>query len=298
MVKPAAVLLLLYLPLLVTPTRIGLSRNPFVPPPNSVPTIDRTEMDVSTSPYRDLIKKWRDLVLLNTRPEVMVPEDHPVLAPQYDDTVPPARLLLPKLVANGDKTATLALRDSNIYFIGFANKAGQWFSFKDRNDLPPSFRARPLSFGVDYASIAGFRKNLPNYPLGRRQTEWAVKVLSEYDPNRTDEATIKRAVVIILLTFCEALRFFPIRNAVEIGWDSVAYITSTDADRLVCWGQISYMLEYSFMSGHSWDSEEQRTRLKNLARDCKIFNEPQALETVDVLEYGAILGAKSTNWLY
>uniref|UniRef100_A0A0E0I297 Uncharacterized protein n=1 Tax=Oryza nivara TaxID=4536 RepID=A0A0E0I297_ORYNI len=44
MVKPAAVLLLLYLPLLVTPTRIGLSRNPFVPPPNSVPTIDRTEM--------------------------------------------------------------------------------------------------------------------------------------------------------------------------------------------------------------------------------------------------------------
>uniref|UniRef100_A0A0E0LM47 rRNA N-glycosidase n=1 Tax=Oryza punctata TaxID=4537 RepID=A0A0E0LM47_ORYPU len=282
MVKPAVLLLLLFFPLLVTPTRIGLSRNPFVPPPNPVPTIDRTEMDVTTTSYRDLIKKWRDLVLRNTRPEITVPEDHPVLAPQYDDSVPPARLLLPKLVANGEET-TLALRDSNIYFIGFANKAGQWFSFKNRNDLPSSFRARPLSFGADYQSIAGSRKNLPNYPLGKRQTEWAVKILSQYDPNRSDEATVKRAVVTIILTFCEGLRFFPIRNAVEIGWDSVAYITSDDAARLICWGQISYMLEYSFMSGHSWDSEEQHSRRTNLARDCKILNEPQALETVDVL---------------
>uniref|UniRef100_A0A0D9WZ56 rRNA N-glycosylase n=1 Tax=Leersia perrieri TaxID=77586 RepID=A0A0D9WZ56_9ORYZ len=139
-------ILLLLLPLLVTPTKIILGNNPNhnrnrwpqAQPPNSFPTISSIETDVTV--YPDSIQELRGLLLEDTAPKITVPEDHPVLAPQYDDSVPPARLLLPKLVANGYE-AILVWRDSNIYFIGFANKRRQYFSFKGRTDVPPEFQA-------------------------------------------------------------------------------------------------------------------------------------------------------------
>lgn len=143
-----------------------------------------------------------------------------------------------------DKT-TIAVRDDNIYIVGFTNNTGNWFTFANREQLIP--RSTRLPFGGGYEDlVVGGRKKLTDIKLGKENMLQAVRMLALHHPNhpnpdksydkRLGEAPAKLCVMV-----AEAERFVPIVTVAQ-GWKGTPQITALQAEYVVLWGKISKAL--------------------------------------------------------
>lgn len=166
----------------------------------------------------------------------------PVLAQQRGPYLVPARWILVNLVGtDGDKT-TIAVRDDNIYIVGFTNSRGSWFVFKNRAHLIPGSTLLP--FGDCYKDLlGGGYKELEGITLGKENMLKAVQMLARYHPNpHNSYKSLKVALATLCVMVAEAERFVPINETVADRWEDTPRITAMQAKYVVLWSDMSCAL--------------------------------------------------------
>lgn len=154
-----------------------------------------------------------------------------------------------------------------------------WHAFPNSVRLIPN--SVRLGFEDGYPALTGRlegHKYLHNIRLGREALLEALRVLSEYDSSTGDEEELKRALMVIIITICEAARFPEIREHIKRGWWTGTYLTDRHETYLVHWSKISCAILIYQHSG-SWMS----TEAGEIARALKIMTYPAALSKVNLI---------------
>lgn len=194
--------------------------------------------------------------------------NHPVL-PKQKSGVRPARWLHINLEGNNGERTTLAIRDDNVYLIGFKNQSGRWYEFGySANDQhidptstgtgrrestrmlgPPQQDGEPSTFlecGSSYGCLVyGGAKWLVHVAQGNTQMRNAVRCLSSYNQDHGvgANARVKRALAQLIVMICEAARMSPPFNTVSDGWwEKCVYIPCRQVDYFWNWGDMSEAL--------------------------------------------------------
>lgn len=175
--------------------------------------------------YGSFHRELRELLAVN--PAGKHVRGTPVLAEQRKGQ-PPARWIHIKLVGNNkwrDKT-TIAMRDDNLYLVGFQNNSGSWFVFKGcKGEFPAkvSASASELPFGDSYGDLVQGHRNLAKYDMDKQSALDAVRLLAKYrhkyydDDDHTEKLKVALAQLCVMLA--EGARFKSIFNTLHEKWN-------------------------------------------------------------------------------
>ncbi|XP_048546093.1 ribosome-inactivating protein 9-like [Triticum urartu] len=195
------------------------------------PVVVTAAYNIGNDDYMAFIDQLRATLAAHPSPDNV--NGHPVLPLQHEKQ-PPARWLHVPITA-GDKKVTLALRDDNVYLVGFKAQSGSWYEF--RSAVAPG-RKQPLIHGATflecedtYRALLGGKKSkevkqkVSNLELGKTAAEAAVKKLAAYAhaAGGPDDAT-KVALARIVITVCEAVRLSSISTTLSTGWGQAATV--------------------------------------------------------------------------
>lgn len=218
------------------------------------------ELEISTDGYErytDFITGLRD-TLANHMGEVRDVGGRPVLPRQRHGNQPQRWIYITLRVPNGREaaTTTLAIRDDNLYLIGFQNGEGEWYEFgfsgQSKRMLPVP-ESTFLECDVTYRDMV--RDPLTTLKLGLRDALGAVRHLSGHPYTTTDDGSeVRRGLAKLILMICEAARMDPFYQRVIS--DNGQGIDDQEVKYLRNWGDISVALL-------RWDNEE-RWRVESL----------------------------------
>lgn len=213
-------------------------------------TIVQVPFKITSDSYETFIGDLRDK-LAGSNPENV--KGHRVLAKQTGNDKQPPRWIYVELEGKSGANPKVAIRSDNAYIVGFTNKDGRWFEFKNTAMLLPKEKTKMLSYDSSYRELVGDVNNLPNLKLGKYNTSDAATALW----NHTQKAYVdnnlggdlmaldlKKALATLAVTFCEAARFIPVFNVINDGWEKPAgsSITAQHVNYLTNWGKISEAL--------------------------------------------------------
>uniref|UniRef100_A0ACD5VWG8 Uncharacterized protein n=1 Tax=Avena sativa TaxID=4498 RepID=A0ACD5VWG8_AVESA len=148
-------------------------------------------------------------------------EGHPLL-PVQKHPRQPSRWVHINVVAPHDKQTskamrtTLAVRDDNVYLIGFKNSEGKWYEFGLENQSMRFIEGSTfLGWDVGYGDLANL------HHVGKYPAIDAVRRLSGYGYGGVGAAadtadTIRRDLALMCVMICESARMI---NTVTQGWD-------------------------------------------------------------------------------
>lgn len=205
--------------------------------------------NIGNDDYMAFINQLRTTLAAHPSPDAV--SGHPVLRPQHEKQ-PPARWLHVPITA-GDKKVTLALRDDNVYLIGFKAQSGSWYEFGSaatRGRQPLIHGATYLECEDTYRALLGgdgdsskkVKEKVSNLQLGKTAAEAAVKKVAAYAhaAGGPDEAT-KVALARMLITVCEAARMSSISTTLSASWGQVAKVKLDDIQPYYMhnWGDLS-----------------------------------------------------------
>ncbi|CAL4897623.1 unnamed protein product [Urochloa decumbens] len=219
--------------------------------------IRRITHNVDTGCYTGFIEQLRrTLADHNDRPKLHI-RDHRdnsirrVLPKQNYPRKPRSWIYIKIELCDGAETTTLAVRDDNVYLIGFENKRGELFEFgfsgtiDRRKSRPTLTRSRFLECDVNYGSLLeGGARKFPEMPLGRGFAHMAVSQLSGYSQGqgRIVDKDTRRALAGLMVMVCEATRMRPLQRA---GWQPPYKCYKMDRDHVDYiwgWGNMSEAL--------------------------------------------------------
>ncbi|KAI4970464.1 hypothetical protein ZWY2020_001378 [Hordeum vulgare] len=196
------------------------------------PVVVTVAYNIGNDDYMAFINQLRTTLAAHPNPDNVA--GHPVLPRQHPKELPARWLHVP--VTAGDKTVTLALRDDNVYFVGFKAQSGSWYEFgtaatTGKEQRPMIHGATFLECGDTYRALLGgksskeVKQKMSNLELGKTATEAAVKKLAAYAhaAGGPDEAT-KVALARIVITVCEAARLASISTTLSMGWGQAATV--------------------------------------------------------------------------
>uniref|UniRef100_A0A0E0KHE5 rRNA N-glycosylase n=1 Tax=Oryza punctata TaxID=4537 RepID=A0A0E0KHE5_ORYPU len=108
----------------------------------------------------------------------------------------PASWKMSHLIGRGEDEVMVAIRDDNLYVVGFADQTGQWHAFPDYVHLIPG--SIPLPIKQDYESLLGDggHTNLAKLTLGREAMLDAIHTLSNYQSS-VDKKVLGEALVTV-----------------------------------------------------------------------------------------------------
>uniref|UniRef100_A0A0A9EMA5 rRNA N-glycosylase n=1 Tax=Arundo donax TaxID=35708 RepID=A0A0A9EMA5_ARUDO len=176
-----------------------------------VPLVVEVDFVVAADNYNSNINNLRATLADHPDPEDV--DGHPVLTKQLFPQEP-ARWIHINLSSGEHKASILAVRDDNVYLIGFKAQSGTWFEFGfEGKSMRMITGSTFLECGPDYRSLLGgssskeVRANLVKLQLGKSVAEDAVVKLSGYaqpkpPPGAPDEAT-KLGLARLILMICE-----------------------------------------------------------------------------------------------
>ncbi|CAD6254639.1 unnamed protein product [Miscanthus lutarioriparius] len=172
---------------------------------------------------------------------------HPVLPRQRSPHRPARWIHITLLVRDEGHVTTLAVRDDNVYLIGFRNRRGQWYEFgfsggRSARVLPAEWSSTFLECDVGYGGIVGGAMNLVGLGLGRWFARDAVRRLSAYEQapgGGVDERT-RRHLARLIVMVCEAARMIPHCETVLDGWDRTGAIAERHVHLLWNWKHMSH----------------------------------------------------------
>lgn len=153
----------------------------------------------------------------------------------------------------------MAIRQDNLYVAGFTDKKGHWFVFYNKAELNLIPGAATLKFSDTYGGLVGGFRQLENLYVGRDTTVRAVKEMANFVLSPTeDEGCVARAVAVMAVTFCEALRFKPIMLSIRDSWQHGVGVGLMNG-LVVRWGKMSCAMILSVQNnGRWWQSNEAR----------------------------------------
>ncbi|CAM0909518.1 unnamed protein product, partial [Alopecurus aequalis] len=237
-----------------------------VPQPAVVPL----SYNVGSGTYSTFVNSLRNTLAAHPNPDNV--QGHPVLAKQRFG-LPPARLLHVELTA-GDKTATLALRDDNIYVIGFRAQTGNWFEFGYTGQKQPIIAgATLLECGDTYRDLVGGgtskdvkNNNLRSLDLGRSVADAAVKTLAAYVHAGAPDQATRLALARLMIMLSEAARMDSISATVNSGWGRTSRLTDKQPIYMQNWGDLSASLLEWRQRGSSYRWPPKRWPAKPASR--------------------------------
>uniref|UniRef100_A0A0E0BFR1 rRNA N-glycosidase n=1 Tax=Oryza glumipatula TaxID=40148 RepID=A0A0E0BFR1_9ORYZ len=167
----------------------------------------------------------------------------------------PARWMYINLVGNDNDRATLAVRDDNLYIIGFKNQKGQWFEIGvPTKNMPLLNSSTFLGCDVRYRSLLNVPegpstpsevvlRELMSVDLRRTRVFDAVHELSDYahPQNGVVDVATKRHLARLAVVICESARMTPHYDTVNNGYESNAPVTLTEL-------QVNYLWNWTCMS--------------------------------------------------
>ncbi|KAL6650254.1 hypothetical protein ACP70R_009179 [Stipagrostis hirtigluma subsp. patula] len=184
---------------------------------------------------------------------------------------------------DGDEVA-LAVHTDDLTIAGFTNRSRHWHAFPGHeHHLPGSTR---LPFGSSYGDLIGGLANLPDLPLGRASGLRAVAALAAYNPvtATADEVeAVKRGLAALAVMTTESVRLRPVKETVEKGWNSEAYVAAEHLPYIEHWDTICFELIRANRTGE-WDGPF--TEL--LRETTNISSKEEALAVVDLISYRSI----------
>lgn len=223
---------------------------------------------------------------------------HPVLPRQRSPRRPARWILITLRVRDEGHETTLAVRDDNVYLIGFSNRRGKWFEFgfgggdggcRSAQVLPADWSSTFLECDVGYGGMmVGGAMRLVGLGLGMCFARDAVRRLSSYEQEpgvQVDDRT-KRHLARLIVMVCEAARMIPHCETVLDDWDrSSAAITERQVHLLWNWGRMSHaVLIWDWWSRHgSWNGIPPPWPPELLAPQVDVRNVGQALQIVQLL---------------
>ncbi|CAD6258098.1 unnamed protein product [Miscanthus lutarioriparius] len=271
--------------------------------------IETIEYDVAEENYDEFIEVLRTVLAeyepVGYRQSVVDfhHAPHPVLPRQRSPHRPARWIHVTLLVRNEGHATTLAIRDDNVYLIGFRNRRGQWYEFgfgggRSARVLPVEWNSTFLECDVRYGGIVGGAMNLVGLGLGRWFARDAVRRLSAYEQapagGGVDERT-RRHLARLIVMVCEAARMIPHFETVLDGWDRcTGAIAERQVHLLWNWKLMSHAVlrwdwwnkyrsgtrryTYTYVSSHppAWPPEL-------LAPQVDVRNVGQALQVVQLL---------------
>ncbi|TVU23864.1 hypothetical protein EJB05_26248 [Eragrostis curvula] len=248
------------------------------------PVVVDVDFVIAADKYDANIKKLRAILADHPKPEDV--DGHPVLAKQLPKE--PARWIHINASTGDHKATILAVRDDNVYLIGFKAKSGTWFEFGYKKS---SARIIPgstfLECGPDYRSLLGdkYKVEVLKLELGKSFAEKAVVKLSGYvqptqPPGAPDEET-KRGLARLIVMICESSRMIPIFDTVSKGWASGTSLgDKLKLSYLHNWGNMSEALLGWKKYGNKYKPTD---RVAAGLKEAKITNKNDALAVVALL---------------
>ncbi|KAF7033967.1 hypothetical protein CFC21_045029 [Triticum aestivum] len=216
--------------------------------------VHMTTLNLKNGDYAQVIGNLRDVLADHESPEEVA--GHPVLGEQKHPGVP-KRWMHIKLVA-GSKETTLAVRDDNVYLIGFQSKNGRWYELgfqgETKRIIPGSTflgcdvtysKLLEVNSGCQEQKNRRVREQIVSLKLGRTSAIDAVGILSVYNQGEgvAVDTVTRRALVHLILMFCEATRMIPFFNTVVASWDNEepteGHIQMVDSVYIWNWGIMS-----------------------------------------------------------
>uniref|UniRef100_A0ACD5XLT5 Uncharacterized protein n=1 Tax=Avena sativa TaxID=4498 RepID=A0ACD5XLT5_AVESA len=176
-------------------------------------------------------------------------EGHPLL-PVQKHPRQPSRWVHINVVARDKETSskamrtTLAVRDDNVYLIGFKNGEGKWYEFGLENQSMRFIEGSTfLGCDVGYGDLANL------HHVGKYPAIDAVRRLSGYggvggaaaDDDDDTADTIRRDLALMCVMICESARMMPHFNTVAQGWDGTE-LGAQHAEYIKTWSSMSRRL--------------------------------------------------------
>jgi hypothetical protein len=239
------------------------------------PAVVPLSFDLGSETYTTFVDTVRTTLAAHPNPDSV--QGHPVLTKQRFDK-PPARLLHVELTA-GDKSATLAVRDDNVYVIGFRAQTGNWYEFgytaKGKQPIIPG--AAFLECGFSYRDLVGggtskdVKTNLRGLNLGKSDAEAAVKKLAAYvHAGAPDEAT-KLALARLMIMVSEAARMVSVSATVNSGWAAFLAVPRPSGQEstigwllAICAGCHVIFIFYRYLPANVYNTKWIRTCLEQI----------------------------------
>ncbi|XP_062201344.1 60 kDa jasmonate-induced protein-like isoform X2 [Phragmites australis] len=246
-----------------------------------VPPVVEVDFVITTGNYDSFIDDLRAKLANHPDPEDV--EGHPVLAKQSSPQKP-ARWIHVNLSADANKAAILgAVRDDNVYLIGFKAQSGNWYEFGfEAESVPMITGSTFLECGPDYRSLLGgsssreVRANLIKLQLGKSVAEEAVLKLSGYVQQGAPDDATKLGLARLIVMVCESARMISISDTVSKGWASGTSISDNQVEYLWNWGLMSEALLGWKKYGDKYKWPKKLTKIE-------IKNEAEALAVVQLL---------------
>lgn len=174
--------------------------------------------------------------------------------------------------------ARLAIRIDNFYLCGFANKSGVWHALEGSEHL--IVNSVPLGFSGSYPGLVKGFPNLRKILLGMGATDWARDILASFDKSTGDIAQLKQALVILVITICEAARFPRIRAEISRGWYTGTFLTEKSVKYVVQWRNFSCAIRIHQTHHMRWGSTKES---KILYSEFGVGSVDEALKEIKIL---------------
>jgi len=196
--------------------------------------------------YTEFITEVRDILAAHPNPcdifqendllKLCSTQKHPVLPKQ---NTKPGRWIHIELKVKDGTSATLVMRDDNLYVLAFINKNGETlYTIQEAGGIfvgmeaHSRWRTEDLHWGVKYSELLGSKseaekhlldpefiaQKLEKQGLGRCFAEEAVGKLSCYRKNQEDMEAAKVGLAGLIVIVCESARMNPIYNSIALGW--------------------------------------------------------------------------------
>uniref|UniRef100_A0A0E0MCT9 rRNA N-glycosidase n=1 Tax=Oryza punctata TaxID=4537 RepID=A0A0E0MCT9_ORYPU len=249
--------------------------------------VEDVNYNIMADDYSDFIDSLRKKLAMHPHKEMI--HDIPVLARQQTPRQP-ARWMYINLVGRKNERATVAVRDDNVYLMGFSNMSGQWFHLGFSKwsvpILPES--SKFLECDVTYRSLLGVPKReevkswLVEVDLRKTVVLDAVHRLSCYTQrghDRIDRCT-KQDLARLITVICESARMRPHYTVVNRGFthDEKTSLTKLHVYYLWNWGLMSRALR----QGWRWPIrlvEDARAVVQLLLNAAMSFDDMSLIET-------------------
>ncbi|VAH86700.1 hypothetical protein VPH35_057019 [Triticum aestivum] len=244
--------------------------------------------------YAQFIRDFCGVLVKHETPEMVA--GHLVLAKQNHPAAP-KRWMYIKLKGKKNESVTLAIRDDNLYLIGFQGKNERWYEFGISTDVTASIlnTNTPTTFlgcDVTYKELLEVhqrqqvRTEMGTLELGRRSAIEAVRVLSRYEQvdNVAVDRVTRRALVRLIHMFCEATRMIPFFNTVVDSWDNTTGGHRIREDQVIYlwhWGRmLAALREWKEKNYGSWG---EAAFTAQLAKQTNVKSAGEALDVVQLL---------------
>jgi hypothetical protein len=267
--------------------------------------VNRT-FDLEKDDYAKFIRDFRAVLVKNENPEMVA--GHLVLAQQMKPKKPKRWMYVKLKVGENGNTTTLAIRDDNLYLIGFQGNKGKWYEFgyegKNESMMNKKLATTFLMCDDSYIELldlkeeGDFLKKMVKVKLGKRSAIKAVDLLSGYARvDRVVDEQTKLALVCLIHMFCEATRMIPFYNTVVSCWDN------TTESQCIKENEVKYIRNWGKMSAglQSWKEKNyiacwgEAKMTKVLQDEISVKSEGEALDIVEVLLRKSIKKTKANT---